>query len=101
MSQFVSEPTSLDNILDIVLSNDINAMHDVKTLDTFSTSDHCSVSFRRISSSMSYCEAVSYYDFNRADWDTFYIIAILNFYAATILALLKSLTCVILSFISV
>lgn len=70
MFQFVNEPTRLDNILDIVLCNDKNAIHDVQILDTFSTSDHCMVGFSIISSSLSYQNAVTYHDFSRADWDS-------------------------------
>lgn len=70
MFQFVDEPTRLDNLLDIVLCNDNNAICDAKPLDTFSTSDHCMVSFNIISSSLCYNTAVTYHDFNRADWDS-------------------------------
>ena len=67
MFQFVDEPTRLGNLLDIVLCNDNNAICDTKTLDTFSTSDHCMVSFNIVSNSLRYHNAVTYHDFNRAD----------------------------------
>jgi hypothetical protein len=70
MFQFVDEPTRLGNLLDIVLCNDNNAICDIKTLDTFSTSDHCMVSFGIISSSLCFNTAVTHHDFNRADWDS-------------------------------
>jgi len=70
MFQFVNEPTRLGNLLDIVLCNDNNAICNTKTLDTFSTSDHCMVSFSIISSPLCYNTAVTYHDFNRADWDS-------------------------------
>jgi len=70
MFQFVDEPTRLGNLLDIVLCNDNNAICDTKILDTFSTSDHCMVRFSIISSSLCYNTAVTFHDFNRADWDS-------------------------------
>ena len=70
MYQFVDEPTRFGNLLDIVLCNDNNAICDIKTLDTFSTSDHCMVSFNIISSPICFNTAVTYHDFNRADWDS-------------------------------
>jgi hypothetical protein len=69
LSQFVTAPTRLDNILDIVLCNDPNCIVDTAVSQPFSTSDHGTVDFSicfnpdRLASYSS-----SFYDFNKADW---------------------------------
>ena len=74
--QFVSVSTRIDSVfnneslLDIVLSNDVNFVHNVEVNDPFSNSDHSVVSFDIINSCKHFVQPTSYHDFNKADWES-------------------------------
>jgi hypothetical protein len=73
--QFVDFPTRLDNILDLVLSNDSSCVLNTKPAEPFSTSDHIKVCFD-VLYKLPTCQ-VSYFarNFIRADWNksTFFL----------------------------
>jgi hypothetical protein len=66
--QFVDFPTRLNNILDLVLSNDNSCVLNTKPAEPFSTSDHIKVCFDVLYKLPT--GRVSYFasDFNCADW---------------------------------
>ena len=68
LHQFVDFPTRLNNILDLVLSNDNSCVLNTKPAEPFSTSDHIKVCFDVLYKLPT--GRVSYFarDFNRADW---------------------------------
>jgi hypothetical protein len=45
LHQFVSTPTRLDSLLDLVFCNDHNCVFNPRSVDPFSTSDHNQVRF--------------------------------------------------------
>ena len=62
-------------VLDLVLCNDANFIYDVCVLSPFSTSDHCTVSFKIINSSVDSLNKMcsrDTFDFNRADWPSIF-----------------------------
>lgn len=73
LSQFVTESTHGNTILDLVLSNDNNCIGDVQVCNPFSTSDHNTIKFDVLTSSLPANDTnfrPTYYDFNYADWDS-------------------------------
>ena len=73
-SQFVSEPTRLNtssqngSVLDLVLCNDVNFVHDTHVDVPFSTSDHSMVKFKIINRLIPVNVNFTSNDFNRANW---------------------------------
>jgi len=77
LTQQVSDFTRFNNnnnsatLLDLVLCNDDNFIYDVCVLTPFSNSDHCTVGFKIINSTVgsknNLCQCDTF-DFNRADW---------------------------------
>jgi hypothetical protein len=73
LSQFVTESTHGNTILDLVFSNDNNCIGDVQVCNPFSTSDHNTIKFDVLTSSLPANDTnvrPTYYDFNHADWDS-------------------------------
>jgi hypothetical protein len=68
LHQLVNSPTRQDNIIDLVLSNDINCILQVSVLPPFSTSDHNTVVFEILNPSDSDDCTFATYDFAKADW---------------------------------
>lgn len=68
LTQLVTIPTLGNNILDVVLSNNLDIVHDVNTLAPFSTSDHRAVSFQLRLHGAEHTLNDSYYDFFAADY---------------------------------
>ena len=69
MFQYVDEPTREGNILDLVISNEIAMVEELKLLEHFSTSDHNMVEFQLVLKT-GVCDAVIYkHDFNRGDYN--------------------------------
>jgi len=66
MFQYVDVPTREGNILDLVISNEISMVEEIKLLEHFSTSDHNIVEFQLVLKT-GVCDAVIYkYDFLEA-----------------------------------
>lgn len=68
LKQFVTEPTRLDNILDLVLSNDNNCVFNVRSVEPFGTSDHSQICFDVLYSSQQCTSTSVIRNFKHADW---------------------------------
>jgi len=69
-------PTRGSNILDLVFSNEVSMVEDLKVLEHFSTSDHNMIEFQFVLRTGS-CDALVYkYDFNKGDYNA--ITSVLN-----------------------
>ena len=67
LGQFVTSPTHLNNILDIVLSDDANCIYNTRTSTPFSTSDHNMVNFNIVNNHINVpSNNLSYYNYDRA-----------------------------------
>ena len=72
LTQHVREPTRGNNVLDLVFSSDPDSVSDVKVCALLSeTCDHNIVEFSFKSDVTKKCWKAEYYDFRRADWDSF------------------------------
>ena len=69
MHQLVTEPTRLDNILDLVLCSDFGCVLNTRSVTPFSTSDHSSVRFDVVCKTPPRYQTFSVYDFQHADWN--------------------------------
>ena len=71
LHQYVDLPTRENHTLDLVFSSDHRLVSDLQVVDTFSTSDHCTVLFNVIVRPHdSYCaEPTIIYDFENADYE--------------------------------
>ena len=67
--QHVDAPTRGDNILDLVLSNEVSMVEDLKILEHFSTSDHNMVEFQLVLKTCVSNVVIYKYDFRRGDYD--------------------------------
>ena len=70
--QQVSFPTRLNNVLDLIITNDPFIVHSVTDLPPFSTSDHCSIDFKIFAASnIDSSEPVfkNKFDYSNADWN--------------------------------
>jgi len=57
------------NILDLVFSNEVSMVEDLKILEHFSTSDHNMLEFQCVLSTGSYDALVYKYNFNKGDYN--------------------------------
>ena len=77
LCQLVSEPTRENNILDLVLTNDLQLISSLVVVEPFSTSDHNAILFKICSSATpsvlsSHCdEFINYVNWNGGHWDEF------------------------------
>ena len=77
LTQLVDSPTHGSNIIDLVLTNDVNCILNTQVSAPFSTSDHnCVITNiilpNRSNNSYNHCCSVTdmFYDFNNADWNS-------------------------------
>ena len=72
LEQMVTQPTRSDNILDLVFTNDFNAIVDVKSIEPFSNSDHNIVNFNLVRPGHNniYTPTHYFYNYSRADWNS-------------------------------
>ena len=69
LHQHVFEPTRAENILDLVLSSELDFVFEVDVGETFSSSDHCIIAFLATLCFPEKC-TVTIPNYHRADWDT-------------------------------
>ena len=67
--QHVREATRGSNILDLVFSNEVSMIEDLKVLEHFSTSDHNMLEFQCVLRTGSYDALVYKYNFNKGDYN--------------------------------
>jgi hypothetical protein len=67
--QLITQPTRMDNILDLLLVNDPIAIYDVAILPPFSTSDHCAIAWHTWVPSTQTDPSDRCFDFRHADYD--------------------------------
>ena len=68
LHQHVHEATRLNNILDLVLSTDLDIIHNVEVVEPLGNSDHNSVNFDLVINSP-FSSSVSFYNFNKGNYD--------------------------------
>ena len=69
MFQHVREATRGSNIIDLVFSNEVSMVEDLKVLEHFSTSDHNMLEFQCVLRPGSYDALVYKYNFNKGDYN--------------------------------
>jgi len=67
--QHVREATRGSNIIDLVFSNEVSMVEDLKVLEHFSTSDHNMLEFQCVLRPGSYDALVYKYNFNKGDYN--------------------------------